>query len=176
MSTQPQDTAGTTLPSGTWEVAPQASQVKFAAKTMWGLVTVKGSFSSYDGKLEVGPDGTTGTLTIDTASLDTGHGKRDEHLRSREFFDTATHAQISFTITGVTARGQGQVEVVGDLALPGGPLRLTLPVGVSVANTGRLYLKTSVKVTRAQLHMPWNRLGMMRDPVELTVELELNKA
>lgn len=176
MSTQPQDTAGTALQTGSWRVAPQASQLKFAAKTMWGLVTVRGSFSSYDGKLQVGPDGATGTLTIDTASLDTGHRKRDEHLRSPDFFDTAAHPQISFTITSVTARGQGQVEVVGDLALPDGSLRLTLPVGVNVADTGRLYLKTSVKATRAQLHMPWNRLGMMRDPVELTVELELNKA
>jgi polyisoprenoid-binding protein YceI len=175
MSNQPQDTV-TALPTGSWEVAPQASQLKFSAKTMWGLVTVKGSFGSYDGKLEIGPGGATGTLTIDAASLDTGHNKRDEHLRSPDFFDTTAHPQISFTLVAVTPRGKDQLEVVGDLALPGGVLRLTLPVSVNVADTGRLYLKTSTAVTRAQLHMPWNRMGMMRDPVELVAELELNRA
>lgn len=175
MSTQPQDTA-TALPTGSWEVAPQASHLKFSAKTMWGLVTVKGSFSAYEGKLQVGPNGATGTLTIDAASLDTANKKRDDHLRSADFFDVARHPQITFTLVAVTPRGKDRLEVVGDLLLEGGTLRLTLPVSASVADTGRLYLKGSTKVTRAQLFMPWNKVGMMRDPVELVVELELNRA
>src|ERR1700722_18600535 len=101
MSTQPQDTNDTSLPTGSWEVTPHASHLKFAAKTMWGLVTVKGSFKSYEGKLQVGPNGATGTLTIDATSLDTGHGKRDEHLRSADFFDVAGHPQITFTLVAV---------------------------------------------------------------------------
>jgi polyisoprenoid-binding protein YceI len=154
MSTQPHDTTGTSLPTGSWEIAPHASQLKFAAKTIWGLVTVKGSFGSYEGKLDVGPNGATGTLTIDAASLDTGHRKRDEHLRSADFFDVAAHPQVTFTLVAVTPQDTDHVEVVGDLGLPGGTLRLTLPVTVNVAETGRLYLKTSTKVTRAQLYMP----------------------
>ena len=55
------------------------------AKTLWGLVTVKGRFERYEGRLDFSEDPVI-ELAINAASLDTGHAKRDKHLRSETFF------------------------------------------------------------------------------------------
>ena len=175
MSTPPQQAAHTPIPLGTWEVT-HASKLEFAAKSLWGMVTVKGSFSEFSGRLQVTPTGSSGELTIAAKSFDTRNRKRDEHLRSADFLDTDAHPQLSFTVAAITPGGSDQVEIVGDLILPAGPLRLRLPVTVAVSDTDRLYLLTTAAVTRAQLQMPWNRMGMIRDPVRLSAELELNRA
>ena len=86
---------------------------------MWGLLPVRGRFDRFDGSYDVGPDGTTIELTIDADSLDTGNAKRDEHLRSSDFFDVDDHAQVRFASTRVHQAGDGMLHVVGDLEVAG---------------------------------------------------------
>jgi len=66
------------LRDGVWRIDPQRSEVGFAVKEMWGLRTVRDVFRTCDGSLTDG----AGELTIEAASLDTGHARRDRHLRS----------------------------------------------------------------------------------------------
>jgi len=42
----------------------------------------------------------TGTITVAARSVDTKNNKRDEHLRSADFFDVANHPDITFTVDG----------------------------------------------------------------------------
>ncbi|MGO4749474.1 YceI family protein, partial [Streptomyces sp. 2MCAF27] len=64
----PEPAATTPLPAvqpGAWVLDPARTRVRLQHKTMWGMVTVKGGFSSVDGEGEVLPDGSaSGTLTI----------------------------------------------------------------------------------------------------------------
>ncbi|MFB7510289.1 YceI family protein, partial [Streptomyces broussonetiae] len=90
-----------TVETGTWQLDPSASAVSLRHKTMWGLVTVKGAFTAVSGAGEVRPDGSaTGTVTLEAASLDTKHAKRDTHLRSADFFDADQHPEITFAVRG----------------------------------------------------------------------------
>jgi polyisoprenoid-binding protein YceI len=164
------------LPLGIWHSEPSGSQLAFAVKTMWGLVTVKGRFERFHGRLEVQPDGARGELTIEAASFDTGHAKRDTHLRSADFFDVSNHPTLTFTATAITPRSDDELTIAGDLSVAGRVVRLQLPVRLTRGEHGRLHLSTTATVPREEAGMTWNRGGMIRGDIQLTAELELGPA
>ena len=65
-----------------WTVDPSRTTVEFEVEHLWGLHSVRGRFSRFDGSYVVGPAGDAIRLTIDAASVDTGDATRDKHLRS----------------------------------------------------------------------------------------------
>src|ERR1700677_1059725 len=140
-------TAGGPLPAGRWDVDPAQSRVGFTAKTMWGLVGVKGHFHRYAGSLEVDEQGSHGTLEIESASLDTKLGKRDNHLRSGDFFAADEHPNVTFTINSIATEGDA-VEIDGDLMIKGKPVHLHLPVTVGGDGRERLLLTASATIAR----------------------------
>jgi polyisoprenoid-binding protein YceI len=160
------------LPVGTWRADPSEGTVAFAVKTLWGLAPVKGAFSEFGGKLEIAPGGGSAELTIDATSLDTANAKRDEHLRSPDFFNVAEHPNVSFVAREILPAADG-VEIVGELVVAGSTIGLRLPVLVSRGENGRVRLRTETSVTREQAGMTWNRLGMIRGDASLTVDIEL---
>jgi polyisoprenoid-binding protein YceI len=164
------------LPVGVWQSEPSGSRLEFAVKTMWGLATVKGRFDRFHGQLDVQPDGARAELTIEAASLETGHVKRDAHLRSAEFFDVSNHPTLSFKAGAITPRFDDELTIAGDLSVAGRVIGLRLPVRVKRGEDGRLHLSTEASVTREQVGMTWNRGGMIRGDIELTAELELGPA
>src|SRR5690348_7090341 len=106
--------------TGTWQLDPAASTVGLRHKTMWGLVTVKGTFTAVSGRGEVRPDGSaTGTVTLDAASLDTKSAKRDTHLRSADFFDADHHPEITLAVRGADRLDGDGVRVTGQLTVRG---------------------------------------------------------
>ncbi|MCW3028006.1 MAG: hypothetical protein JWN81_1217 [Solirubrobacterales bacterium] len=177
MSTQrPDAPSDLGLPVGVWSSEPTGSRVEFAVKTMWGLATVRGRFERFHGQLEVRPEGARAELTIEAASLDTGHSKRDAHLRSADFFDVSNHPTLSFTASAITPRSGEHLTISGDLTVAGKVVRLQLPVHVTRGEHGRLHLSTTATVPREHAGMTWNRGGMIRGDVNLTAELELGPA
>lgn len=67
-----------------------------------GLLTVRGRFTDFtgDGQL-TGKGAVFGRVDIRAASLDTGIGRRDQHLRSPDFFDVERFEKISVVVTGL---------------------------------------------------------------------------
>ena len=92
-----------------WRLDPDLSTAEFRVPNFWGLMKVRGRFDRLSGWLEIGEQGQRRIeLTIDATSLNTGNDKRDEHLRSDDFFDTP-------------ARARHDVEPARDDPDPGGP-------------------------------------------------------
>jgi polyisoprenoid-binding protein YceI len=164
------------LPLGVWQSEPTGSRLEFAVKTMWGLATVKGRFDRFHGQLDVQPDGARAELTIEAASLDTGHVKRDAHLSSADFFDVSNHPTLSFKAGAITPGSDDELTIAGELSVAGRVIGLQLPVRVARGEHGRLRLSTEATVTREQVGMTWNRGGMIRGDIELKAELELGPA
>ncbi|MEV6941483.1 YceI family protein [Streptomyces sp. NPDC051172] len=149
--------------TGVWQLDAAASTVALRHKTMWGLVTVKGTFGAVGGQGEVQPDGSaTGTLTLDAATLDTKNKKRDEHLRSADFFDTANHPEITFAVRSAKAGAGDTVEVSGQLTVRGISRPQTLTARLAGADADALTLDTEFTVDRGEFGLGWNQLGMIR--------------
>lgn len=92
-----------------------------------GYSNIYGRFGKTSGTIEMDKAAGTGAvnIVIDAASIDTGFGKRDDHLRSPDFFNVAEFPQITYKSTKVTYKGDG-VEVVGDMTIKGVTKSVTL--------------------------------------------------
>lgn len=152
-----------------WSLDRDASSVGFTVKTMWGLVPVRGRFDRFAGSYAVGHDGTTIELTIDAESIDTGNAKRDEHLRSSDFFGVDEHAQVRFRSTRVHAVGDGMLHVVGKLEAAGIAEPLEFAATVEPAGDG-LALEATTTVDQRRFGMSSGVLGMIRRPATLHVK------
>jgi polyisoprenoid-binding protein YceI len=149
--------------TGVWQLDAAASTVALRHKTMWGLVTVKGAFGVVGGQGEVRPDGSaTGTLTLDAATLDTKNKKRDEHLRSADFFDAASHPEITFAVRSAEVRTGDTVGVSGQLSVRGISRPQSLTARLVGADADALTLDTEFTVDRAEFGLGWNQMGMIR--------------
>jgi polyisoprenoid-binding protein YceI len=149
-----------------WRIDPRRSSVEFHARQIWGLATVKGRFERYDGTLELAAQPSI-ELTIDADSLNTNNAKRDEHLRSADFFDTANHPQVRFVSQLATLDGN-RLDVRGELHAAGKSIPLELE-GVIRPDGDELEVAVTTFADHRRLGMTWNRLGMLRTPSKLTV-------
>lgn len=101
------------IPAGRWQVDPAHSSVEFRVKHMM-VATVKGRFTEFDGVIETSEDGSAQARgTVKAASADTHEPKRDEHLRSPDFFDVATYPEISFVSTGIDSTDDAGLRIRG---------------------------------------------------------------
>lgn len=158
---------------GRWTVDPTRGHLGFRVKAMWGLATANGHFTSYEGALQVEQTGAvTGALTVQAATLDTKNKKRDEHLRSADFFDVEQQPTIRFSPTAITPAPDG-LTITGDLQVGATATQLQLPVTVSQLDDRRLRLKTSASVPRDKVGLVWNRAGMIRGDAHLDAEIDL---
>jgi polyisoprenoid-binding protein YceI len=157
-----------------WKVDSARSTVEFATKSFWGLMTVRGRFDRFEGSYESGPDGITIELTVDGASLDTGNAKRDEHLRSADFFGIADHPEVRFTSTRVSYAGEGVLHVHGQLEAAGTVVPVELDATLRETGGG-LEIEATTTVDHAHFGMSSGPLGMIRPPVVLHVRARLTQ-
>jgi polyisoprenoid-binding protein YceI len=155
---------------GTWTLDPGRSTVTFKTKTMWGLATVKGTFSDVEGTGEVTPDQTiTGRLRIGAASLATGIGKRDEHLRSADFFEVEKYPEIGLQVHGATVTGD-TIALDATLTVKQTERRLNLPATARLLDDGAVQITTHAEVNRKEFGADGNMLGMIPDTTQLEGE------
>jgi polyisoprenoid-binding protein YceI len=157
-----------------WAVDPERSSVELAVKTFWGLTTVRGRFERFDGAYDAGPDGQSIELTIDAGSLNTEHGKRDEHLRSADFFHIADHPQVRFTSTRVRNVGDGTLHVEGDLEAAG--VVVPLEFDAEMRRVGEeLEVEARTTVDPRRFGMSSGHMGMIRPPARLHITARLSE-
>jgi len=101
-----------------WNVDAPHTEVNFSVKHFFTPVT--GTFSSYDVDLVFDPDApenSTVTVSIDVASVDTNNERRDNHLRSPDFFDAEKYPQMTFESTSVREVNPNQLLARGNLTI-----------------------------------------------------------
>jgi polyisoprenoid-binding protein YceI len=155
-----------------WNADPARTTVEFEVKHLWGLHTVRGHFDRFDGSYVEGPGGPEIELTIDATSVDTGIAKRDEHLRSPDFFFAALHPQVQFRSTRVIGLGNGNVNVSGTLEAAGTTVPLAFDASVTVVD-GELQLEGTTAVDPTRFGMTQGPLRNIRPPATLHVRARL---
>jgi polyisoprenoid-binding protein YceI len=156
----------TTTNTGAWRLDPDRSSVEFHVRHFYGLMTVKGHFDRYHGTLELNGRPAV-ELVIDADSLDTKHSKRDQHLRSADFFDVANHRQVRLQSDEATLAGD-TLKVRGQLHAAGRSIPLDIDAAVREVD-GELEVEASALADHRELGMTWSPLGIMRAPSKLIV-------
>jgi polyisoprenoid-binding protein YceI len=146
--------------AGSWALDAARSEIGLKSKSMWGLVPVKGVFREVTGSGTVSAAGdVTGTVTVAAGSIDTKVKKRDEHLRSADFFDVANTPDITFAAEQVTPSGEG-VTVTGALTVRDRTHPVSFAARVSGSDGAEVELDGEIQVNRADFGLTWNQLGM----------------
>jgi polyisoprenoid-binding protein YceI len=170
--------------AASYSIDKDHSSVNFSVKHM-GISNVKGHFKDYEGKIvfdDKAPKSDTANLTIKTASVSTESDKRDEHLKSPDFFDVAKFPEMSFKSTKITKSGK-KYKVEGTLTLHGVTKPLTLDAEFGGATkdpwgNNRVAFTASGKIDRTQFGLVWNKplekagAMMISNDVILNLEIE----
>jgi polyisoprenoid-binding protein YceI len=91
---------------GAWKLNTERTSVAFRTRAAW-IIRARGTLQAIRGNTLVGADGrVSGEIVIDPASVDTKIKRRDDHLRSADFFDTAHYPTITFTAAEVDLEGE----------------------------------------------------------------------
>ncbi|HYZ54509.1 MAG TPA: YceI family protein [Streptosporangiaceae bacterium] len=147
--------------AGNWALDPARSTAALRSKSVWGLLTVKGVFGSIEGGGTVSPAGeVTGRIALATGSLDTKNKKRDDHLRSDDFFLTEKYPAITFTLDNLVPASEG-VTVSGTLTVRETSRPISFPATVTLAGNGEVALDATVHVDRSEFGVSFNQLGML---------------
>ncbi|MEU0274140.1 YceI family protein [Streptomyces sp. NPDC006307] len=107
-------------PPGAWTLDPAHSSVGAVAQHL-GISSVHGRFTDFGGRVEIAPDLAASRVdaVISAASIDTGNGLRDKHLKSPDFLDVETYPEITYRSHGLTPAGPDRWTVHGSLTLRG---------------------------------------------------------
>ena len=149
----------------TYKVDPAHTSVNFSIEHMV-INTVHGRFRQFEGSITVDPDngnalkGASGT--IQAKSIDTDIEKRDNHLRSPDFFDAEKFPTITFESTEIKKDGSDQV-LVGKFTMHGVtkdvslPFKLKGPIKGPMGNT-IVGLEVNAKLNRKDYGLTWNKV------------------
>ncbi|HZI67907.1 MAG TPA: YceI family protein [Thermoanaerobaculia bacterium] len=161
------------------------SQVGFRIRH-W-LTKVEGRFKEYDGKIWVdraNPSESKVEIAIQAASIDTGSERRDNHLKSADFFEVEKYPTITFKSTKVEPKGKDVYAVTGDLSMHGVTKTITIPVRhtgfLNLGKQEKAGFELTIPIQRKDFGIAWNRASdqggaMLGDEVEVTVLVEANK-
>lgn len=113
----------------TYKFDPAHSKIGFSVHQFLG--TTHGNFAKFDGKIDIDrehPENSAVAARIDVRSIDTGIVKRDNHLRSPEFFAVEKYPEITFKSRSVKQTGPQAGDILGDLTMHGVTKPITLHV------------------------------------------------
>ncbi len=173
----------------TWNIDPDHSNVGFKVKHLM-VSNVRGTFDKYTGVVEIDDKDISKSkvnVNIATPSINTGVQKRDEHLRSADFFDVVKYPTMTFVSRKVSQAGNGALKVTGDLTIHGITKEVVLDVEQLSKESkdpwGNLRRGTSAstRISRADFGLTWNKAletggVVVGDEITITLEIEMIKA
>lgn len=171
-----------------YEIDAAHASAQFSVRHLM-VSNVKGVFSNVKGTVTYDPANPSASkveATIDAATVDTRNGKRDDHLKSADFFDVAKFPLLKFVSKKVEQPQPGKLKVTGDLTIHGVTKEVVLDVDGPTDEIkdpwGNLKRGASAtaKVNRKDFGLTWNKAletggVVVGDDVEITIELELQK-
>lgn len=171
-----------------WDFDLSHSSIEFHVRHLM-VSKVRGRFGAWTGRLELDPTDLAKSrldVQIDAASVDTREPKRDDHLRSADFFDVATYPHLTFNSTAIEKTGDGEYRVTGDLTIHGVTKQVTLDVeGGDIVKDPwggtRTGFSARTTINRKDFGLHWNvalETGgfLVSDKIDIALEIEAIKA
>jgi polyisoprenoid-binding protein YceI len=169
-----------------WTIDGAHSSANFKVRHLM-VTNVTGTFGAPTGQIDIDDkDITKSTITaeVDASKVDTGIAKRDEHLRSADFFDVAKHPKLTFKSKKVVKAGDG-LKVTGDLTIHGVTKEVTFDVDGPTAPIKGMQgnyvrgVSATAKINRKDFGLTWNKAlegggVLVGEDVTLNIDLELH--
>lgn len=174
--------------SGSYEFDKAHSFIQFSV-THTGLVEVPGFFRDFTGTVNFdAKDITRSTVefTAKATSIDTGVAPRDNHLRSKDFFEVDKYPDIAFKSTKVEKKGKGYL-LTGDFTLKGVTKSITFPFQIAgwlPANDksgGKMGIAAETTINRRDYGVNWGsnlpgtNTPAVSDIVKISLQIEAGK-
>lgn len=175
--------AGSLPEKGLYQIDPLHSRVGFEIPHLV-ISSVEGFFKTFSGSVEAGAKVQDLKIQgeVDIASIDTGVEKRDEHLKSPDFFDAAKYPKMTFKSSKVSGTPE-DLKVSGDLTIHG----VTKPVTFSGKYQGavkdgygnlKLAFHGKTQINRKDFGLTWGKMVEAGPAVgdEVTIDLKIQAA
>lgn len=167
-----------------FELDKSHSAVGFSVKHLM-VSNVKGKFNNFDGNFSF--DAKTKKLSslvgaADAASIDTDNQKRDDHLKSPDFFEATKFPKLTFEMTKFTPLKGEKAKIAGNLTIKGVTKPVVFDAEISKIvqdpwGGSRMGISMSSKINRKDFRLNWNKAletggFVVGDEVKMNVELE----
>lgn len=174
--------------AATYSLDPAHTTIGFKVKHLM-ITNVKGVFEKFTGAVVIDEKDITKSkvnVSIEIASINTNIAKRDEHLRSGDFFDAAKYPVMTFDSTRVERTGADKLKVTGNLTVRGVTKQVVMtvegPTGEIKSPFGDLRRGASATATvnRQDFGVSWNKKldgggFVVGDDVSISIDTELVK-
>ncbi len=171
-----------------WKIDPAHTAVEFKIKHLM-ISWVKGTFTDVKGSVvydEAEPVKSSVNVQVATASVDTSNKKRDDHLRSPDFFDVVTYPVMSFVSKDIVVANGIPTQINGELTLHGETRAVTLDVEefsqtiTDPWGNTRRGASASTTINRKDFGLTWNKAleaggVVVGEEVRISLEVELIK-
>ena len=170
-----------------WQVDTSHTHISFVARHMM-ITKVRGEFTKYDVVVnynEDNPSLSTVEATIYTDSINTRDERRDGHLRSADFLDSAQYPAMTFKSKRVESLPNGHGRVIGDLTIRDVTREVALDVefyGLAKSPWGTTSAGFCglTKIDRRDWNLTWNQAletggWLVGDQISIEIEVELVK-
>jgi polyisoprenoid-binding protein YceI len=163
-----------------YEIDAAHSNIDFVVRHL-GVASVRGQFTRFSGHVmvdEADVTRSTVSVTIEAVSVDTRNQRRDDHLRSGDFFEAERFPALKFEGRRVEVEGSGHV-LVGDLTIRDVtrevriPFEITGPVPMGEGQK-RMGAEGALRVNRFDYGLRWNRITEAVQVVGDEVRIELS--
>lgn len=164
--------------SAVYEIDTVHSQVGFKIRHF--VAKSSGQFDKFSGSVtydDKKPADLKAEATIETTSINTANQKRDDHLRSPDFFDAQKYPKMTFKSTKAAPQADGTIKLTGDLTLRGVTKPVTLDVelgGMAPDPWGgtRTGFSAKGKINREDFGMTYDAAGALGKEVDILIEVE----
>src|SRR5574341_1753243 len=170
-----------------YQIDPVHSSAYFSVRHLM-VSNVRGEFDKVTGKVIYDSKNLKASsveATIDATSINTHEPKRDDHLKSPDFFDVAKFPTLTFKSKKVEKAGKGKLRVTGDLTIRGVTREVVLDVEgpvpeVKMGPNVKSGASASTTINRKDLGLMWNLAlesggWAVGDEVKITLEIEMGR-
>ncbi len=151
------------------------SQINFVAEARF--ISAHGYFDKWEAEVQLDPakiENSSFKITIEAASINTRVARRDDHLRSKDFFDVATYPQITLVSKKITKTGDQTYAVVGDLTLRGVTKQLDVEVTKVFYENNRGRFRASFRINRKAFGISYDsKMNPIEDIVQVQVDINV---
>src|SRR5262245_41692993 len=176
--------AATTSAKESYKFGPSGSTIGFSVHQFLG--TTRGKFTNFSGRIEVDrehPENSSVTAQIEVRSIDTQIKKRDDHLRSAEFFNVEKFPRMTFKSRSVRRTGPQSGDIRGDLTMHGvtKPITLHVKLLTPMNETARIrWAVTTEPINRRDFNLMFGQgaeaISGISQTVAINIEIEAKRA